>query len=128
MTPNFTREELACRCGCGLARFHPGALDQLQLLRTAFGRPMSVSSACRCAKHNATVSKLAPLKSLHIGDLEVRPGQQGALAFDVVVDGEAKGALFALAWRQGWSIGWNKAFLHLDRRVDLGMPQTTFEY
>jgi hypothetical protein len=128
MTPHFGRDELQCRCGCGLARFHPGALDQLELLRTAYGRPMKLTSACRCSGHNARVSILAPLRSLHIGDRETRPGQQGAMAFDVAVTGEDKGDLFAVAWRHGWSIGWNRAFLHLDRRTDIGMEQTTFEY
>jgi len=128
MTPHFGLDELGCRCGCGLARFQPGALDQLELLRVAYGKPMRVTSACRCSTYNARVSVMAPLRSLHIGDRETRPGHQGAMAFDIAVAGEDKGALFALAWRQGWSIGWNKQFLHLDRRADIGILRTTFEY
>jgi hypothetical protein len=50
------------------------------------------------------------------------------MAIDIAVRGIDKGDLFSAAWRGGWSIGWNKGFLHLDRRVDIGMPQTTFEY
>ena len=128
MTPHFSASELQCQCGCGLAQFQRGFLDHLELLRRAYGRPMKLSSACRCAKHNAKVSSQAPLRSLHIGDKETRPGHSGTLAVDVVVFGMDKGDLAAVAWRQGWSIGWNKNFLHLDRRVDIGMPQTTFEY
>jgi hypothetical protein len=128
MTPHFGRDELECRCGCGLAQFHPGFLDQLELLRARYGRPMKITSACRCAEHNAKVSLLAPLRSLHIGDKETRPGQAGTLAVDVAIAGMDKGDLFSVAWRQGWSIGWNRTFIHLDRRVDIGMPQTTFEY
>ena len=128
MTPHFQRPELECRCECGLATFQPGFLDQLELLRRAYGRPMRITSACRCAAHNAKVSPQAPLRSLHIGDRETRPGHRGALAVDVAIGGMDKGDLFAAAWRLGWSVGWNKAFLHLDRRVDIGMPQITFEY
>lgn len=128
MTPHFSAEELRCRCGCGLARFHPGFLDHLERLRLAYGRPMALSSACRCAAHNARESPQAPLRSLHIGDKEVRPGQRGAAAVDVLVTGADKGDLCAAAWRLGWSVGWNRSFLHLDRRVELGMPQTVFEY
>ncbi len=128
MTPHFSKAELQCKCGCGLAQFQTGFLDQLELLRTVFGRPMRLTSACRCADHNAKVSPLAPLRSLHIGDRETRPGHNGTLAVDVAVTGEGKGDLFALAWRHGWSVGWNRAFLHLDRRGDIGMPQVTFEY
>ena len=128
MTPHFTRAELVCRCGCGLAQFQPGFLDHLELLRVSYGRQMPISSACRCAAHNARVSPQAPLRSLHIGDKPTRPGHTGAMAVDVTLGGEDKGDLFGIAWRHGWSVGWNKGFLHLDRRVDIGLPQTTFEY
>jgi hypothetical protein len=128
VTPHFTRPELECRCGCGLAQFQPGFLDHLELLRRSYGRPMRLTSACRCAAHNAKASPQAPQRSLHIGDRETRPGHNGTLAVDVAVAGMDKGDLFAVAWRLGWSIGWNKTFLHLDRRVDIGMPQVTFEY
>jgi len=129
VTEYFTKRELECKCGCGLAQFHPGFLEKLDLLRAEFGRPMNPSSACRCSRHNARVSPLAPRTSLHIGDVAVRPNQKGAAAIDIrCPDGEYKGKLFALAWKSGWSIGWNRTFLHLDRRIDLGMPQTTFEY
>jgi hypothetical protein len=128
MTPHFTKDELQCKCGCTLAQFQPGFLDELELLRTVFGRPMRITSACRCSDHNARVSPQAPLRSLHIGNRETRPGHKGTLAVDVAVFGEDKGDLFAVAWRRGWSVGWNKNFLHLDRRVDIGMTQVTFEY
>ena len=128
MTPHFTAAELRCKCGCGLAQFQPGFLDHLEALRRAYGRAMTISSACRCAAHNARVSPQAPLRSLHIGDKETRPGHLGTLAVDVAITGMDKADLFAAAWRLGWSIGWNHAFLHIDRRVDIGMPQTTFEY
>jgi len=128
MTPHFSKAELQCKCGCGLAQFQPGFLDHLEALRLAYGRPMTISSACRCAAHNARVSPLAPLRSLHIGDRETRPGHLGAAAVDVLITNSDKGDLFAIAWRNGWSVGWNRNFLHLDRRVNIGMPQVTFEY
>jgi len=128
MTPYFSKAELQCKCGCGLAQFQFGFLEHLSALRRAYGRPMRVTSACRCAAHNARVSPLAPLRSLHIGDRETRPGHSGALAIDISASGIDKGDLFAAAWRGGWSVGWNKGFLHLDRRVDIALPQTTFEY
>ncbi|CAB4139922.1 Peptidase M15A, C-terminal [uncultured Caudovirales phage] len=128
MTPHFSAAELRCKCGCGLVQFQAGFLDHLELLRRTYGRYMRVTSACRCADHNAKVSPQAPLRSLHIGNRETRPGHNGTLAIDVAVTGDDKGNLFAVAWKQGWSVGWNKNFLHLDRRVDIGMPQVTFEY
>jgi len=127
----FTRLELTCRCGCGLMSYQGGFLDKLHDLRQEFGKPMVPTSACRCARHNATVSKLAPRNSLHIGDFSTRPGHSGCMAIDIATpDGTYRGELFRLAWARQWSIGWNakQGFLHLDRRVDLGMPQTTFDY
>jgi hypothetical protein len=45
-------------------------------------------------------------------------------------DGSYRGNLVATAWRLGWSVGWNKRFVHLDRRDFLLDPkkQTTFDY
>jgi hypothetical protein len=129
MSEYFTSKELECKCGCKLLKFPSGWLEKLDLLRAEFDQPMTPTSACRCLKHNMKVSSLAPRTSLHIGDFETRPGHKGCLAIDIACPNAVyKGKLFALAWKHGWSIGWNKAFLHLDRRIDIGMPQTTFEY
>lgn len=124
--PHFTPAELRCR-GSGLLRFHPGFLEALHDLRLTFGRPMRVNSACRSSAHNKAVG--GHPRSLHIGDEPQHPGQQGAMAIDIAAtDGAYRGALFGLAWDRGWSIGWGRGFLHLDRRVDIGLPQTTFDY
>ena len=129
MILHFSSRELACRCGCGLERFHPGFLSALELLRIALNRPMQLTSACRCSAHNAAVKGHA--RSLHVGDAALHPDMEGALAVDVATpDGWERGHLFVKAWNLGWSIGWNakKGFLHLDRRDYLDMPQTTFDY
>jgi hypothetical protein len=58
-------------------------------------------------------------------------GLTGCAAVDIETpDGAYRGQLFKLAWERGWSIGWNaaKQFLHLDRRVDVDLPQTSFDY
>lgn len=128
--PLFTRAELGCR-HCGLVEFHPFFLEHLHSLREAFGKSMKVSSACRCRVHNLAV-KGHP-RSLHVGDHPQYPNQLGALAVDVdfdLDDGAYRGELFSVAWRLGWSIGWNgpKTFLHLDRRDFIGLAQTTFDY
>lgn len=125
MTPHFTQAELACR-HCGLARFHPGFLDDLSRLREEYARPMRLTSACRCAEHNRAVG--GHPRSLHVGDAP-HHGANGALAVDVATaDGAYRGALFALAWGLGWSIGWGRGFLHLDRRGLVGLPQQSFDY
>lgn len=129
MTPNFSLAELRCKCGCGAHRFHPGFLGALQALRDALGRPMTVTSAARCQRHNAAVG--GAIGSYHICDVALGRGQQGALAVDIATpDGTYRGELFALAWASGWTVGWNarRGFLHLDRRDMVDAAQTSFDY
>ena len=133
LSVNFSRAEMACRgttCGCGgLARFHSGFMARLQMLRTEFGKSMTVNSGCRCNTHNSNVG--GHPKSLHVGNVDHHPGQTGCLAADIATpDGAYRGELFALAWRHGFSIGWNakKGFLHLDRRDFVGLSQNSFDY
>jgi hypothetical protein len=126
---NFKDEELRCKCGCGLLKLNRGFRDALEDLRNEFKRPMVLTSAVRCSEHNEAVG--GHVKSLHVGDVAMHPGQTGALAVDVATpDGVYRGQLFSLAWKHGFSIGWNakRRFLHLDRRVDVGLPQTSFDY
>ena len=128
MTPHFTRLELACT-HCGEAKFHPGFLDALEALRVELGMKMKVSGPARCKAHNAAVG--GHPKSLHIFDEPQHPGQEGTLGLDVAAaDGAYRGKLFSLAWKHGFSIGWNakKKFLHIDRRDLIGLPQTSFDY
>ncbi len=128
LTQHFSEAELACK-HCGRVQFHPGFLDELEILRVALDQPMQINSGCRCAVHNAAVD--GHPNSLHVLDREQHPGMRGTLAVDVhTPDGAYRGRLFALAWGRGWSIGWNakKSFLHLDRRIMVGLAQTTFDY
>lgn len=123
----FTDTELRCRCGCGLLKLHRGFREALVALREEFGRKMILTSACRCRAHNDAVGGHS--RSLHIGDEPQHPGQTGALAVDVrTPDGAYRGELFALAWKHGFSVGWGGGFLHLDRRLDVDLPQTSFSY
>lgn len=133
----FSAYELQCKCGCGLFRLHPSFDIELDILREQFGRPLVIRSACRCKKHNDTPAADGGagghVRSLHVADLSAHAdkGQAGCLAVDVSTpDGTQRGYLFSVAWKLGWSIGWNSdhEFLHLDRRVMIGMPQTTFDY
>ena len=129
MTSHFARKELQCKCGCGLANFHPGFLDKLEELRVELDEPMSLTSACRCTTHNIKVG--GHERSLHIGDNPQHSGQGGTLAIDVATPNAAyRGRLVAIAWILGWSIGWGgkKGFVHLDRRDMVGLSQTTFDY
>ena len=52
--PNFSPAEIACR-GTGKLVINEDALDRLQALRAALGRPMIVNSGYRSAEHNKRV-------------------------------------------------------------------------
>ena len=53
--PNFTRDEFACKCGCGFDEIDPLLVSTLQRLRDEVQRPVVVNSGCRCRSHNAAV-------------------------------------------------------------------------
>jgi len=127
---NFLPDEMRCK-GSGMLIVSDQFMNALQTLREEFSRPMLLTSACRSADHNRNVVHGHP-KSLHVCDEPAhRSKDGGCLAVDVaVVDGSYRGNLVATAWRLGWSVGWNKRFVHLDRRDFLLNPkkQTTFDY
>lgn len=106
--PNFTRAELACRCGCEGFVEVPEFLDRLQALRTAYARPLAVTSGYRCPEHNARVS----------GTGRTGPHTTGR-AVDLAVRGAEAYKLLLLAFEHGFTgLGINQKgasrFLHLD--------------
>ena len=52
---NFSASELACSC-CGKNEMTQETVDALQALRESIGKPLRLSSAYRCPKHNSKVS------------------------------------------------------------------------
>lgn len=114
----FTEQELKCK-GSGKLILAPGFGEKLVDLRIAFGRPMVVNSCCRSKAHNAAV-KGNP-RSLHVCDEPYWP-TKGTCAIDIgTTDPIYRAQLTRLALEKGWSVGFNAAFLHLDRRVDFGL-------
>ena len=51
ITPNFSRAEMTCRCGCGLDLMDEQFMKMLQQLRNQLG-PLPITSGVRCEKHN----------------------------------------------------------------------------
>jgi len=107
ITKNFTKAELACRCGCGFLP-KPEASAKLQELRDRCGFPLKITSAARCESHNAKVGGAA--KSKHVE----------GIAFDIARPNSYQmGFLLAAAVELGFKgIGWHKSFVHLDLRPD----------
>ena len=51
----FTREEFACKCGCGFNTVDTELLKLLTAARAHFNKPITITSACRCEAHNERV-------------------------------------------------------------------------
>ena len=107
--PNFTREEFTCRCGCGRNEMRPEFLERLQALRSAYGKPMHITSGYRCPQHPVEAAK-------------VHPGMHSTgLAADIGISGGEAVALLRLALDAGFrGVGvqqkGNGRFLHVDLR------------
>ena len=53
--PNFSFDEMKCRCGCGRNEMGLEFMDLLQALRTECGFGLPVMSGYRCPEHNAAI-------------------------------------------------------------------------
>ena len=88
LSANFTRSELACRCGCGGIP-PPDFIEALQQLREAYGKPMPINSGYRCPEYNAKVSSTG------------RTGPHTKGAVDVGLTGKDALVLLRIALRTG---------------------------
>lgn len=108
-TEHFSYNELKCKCGCNRMAIPQPFLDKLEELRTAFNKPLTISSGYRCPKHNALVSSTG----------STGPHTEGAV--DIPVSGADAHKLLHLAMMIGFSgIGLKQKgplgsrFIHLD--------------
>ena len=107
---HFSHAELTCQCPCGQMEMDPDFMGRLEALRTAFGKPMRITSAYRCPSHNAQASSTG----------FTGPHTTG-LAVDVSVSGQDAHELLTLVLHHGFSgVGvsqrgpHNKRFIHID--------------
>ena len=122
----FAHQELACP-STGQVSLAPQFEKDLLELRITFDHPMTVTSCCRSASHNAAIG--GHPHSLHVYDRSHHP-TRGTAAIDIAWPDSAtqKTNLLRLALALGWSVGVARGFLHLDRRDIVGLPQTPFGY
>lgn len=57
---NFTRDEFACKCGCGTNEIKDSTIDYAQELRDECGFALPVTSGYRCPKHPIEARKTNP--------------------------------------------------------------------
>lgn len=64
VSENFSRWEFACKCGCGFAAVDVELLGVLEQVRQIFGK-VTITSGCRCAKHNKNEKGYPKSKHVH---------------------------------------------------------------
>jgi zinc D-Ala-D-Ala carboxypeptidase len=106
--PNFSESEFKCS-HCGKVAMRPEFLSKLQSLRTAFGKPMKVTSGYRCSDHPIENKKSVP------------GAHTSGCAADIAVQGSDAHELLRLAFSMGFTgIGVQQKgggrFIHLDTR------------
>lgn len=119
LSKNFTTDEFACKCGCGYDTPNPELIRMLQNARDLYGKPMHITSGCRCIKHNRNVGGAA--NSAHI---------QGMAADIATPTGTARYEIIYALMASGFNrigINFKKRFVHVD--VDYSKPSPTiFSY
>lgn len=112
-SPNFTKAELDCKCGCKTPpriAVELGKLARdLEVLRAKLGRPLGVLSGYRCPAHNKAVggARLSQHMTGKAADIKVPAGSQHAY-----VDAAKK----VPAFRSGGIGVYANGGVHVDRR------------
>ena len=111
--PNFTRDEFACKCGCGFDDIDPLLVSTLQRLRDEVQRPVVVNSGCRCKAHNASVngSKTSQHLKGKAADIKIE-GMTSQQIIDVIRRLYLDGELYV-----GYVYAINGASVHVDVRA-----------
>lgn len=104
--PNFSADEFNCS-HCGKNEMTHDFMEQLQALRSKYGKPMRITSGFRCAEHPIEAKKAQP------------GAHASGCACDVGVEGADAHRLLTIALQLGFSgIGVQQKgagrFIHLD--------------
>ena len=101
--PHFSASELMCPCcGFGADRMSPSMLQMAEEIRAENGgKPMIVSSAYRCAKHNAEVGGVANSHHLYGQAMDVHIN--GVPASTIVAQAKRRGSPDAYAMNANWA-------------------------
>lgn len=67
----FKDSEFTCKCGCGLNLQKDGIKRIADEIREHFGRPVTVTSGTRCAKHNKEVGGVSNSWHLHGNAMDI---------------------------------------------------------
>lgn len=104
----FQRKEFACKCGCGFDAVDVELLELITRIREHYNAPMTITSACRCEKHNKAV-----------GGASASQHKLGK-AVDFQIKGftpqQVQAELNTFLPKDKYGLGYGKTFTHLDIR------------
>ena len=119
LSKNFDSSEFACKCGCGYDTPDPELIRMLQTARDLYCKAMTISSGCRCIKHNRTVG--GATNSAHVTGKAVDILTPTGLDRYLIIK-----ALIAAGFER-IGINFKKKFIHAD--IDDSKPRPTiFSY
>ena len=107
VSPNFSRHEFSCKCGCGFQTVDVDLIVILETVRSKFKSPVTINSACRCHEHNEKIG--GSYGSKH---------KQG-IAVDIVVKGVNPKDVYKYLdgmYPASYGIGYYGSFTHFDVR------------
>lgn len=108
VTKNFHSRELECKDCCGGLVYDERAMELFQTLRTIMGVPFIVLSFYRCRfKNDITPGAAKDSRHLYGAAMDIKTeGWSGALKWKLLYE----------ATKLGLSVGWYRAYTHLDYR------------
>lgn len=108
ISPNFSRSEFACKCGCGQDTVDVELIVLLEKIRAHFNAPITIHSGNRCTKYNKSVG--GKPKSQHLL----------SRAADFTVKGVTPEEVYNYCdgWHTSGGLGKYKTFTHIDTRGD----------
>ena len=119
LTDHFTKEEFDCQCGCGNGDIviSERLVNELEVVRKAYGKPMRINSGIRCLSHNR-----------NIGSRDTSSHVKGLAADIGCSDMGTRLELVKRLLRDGefTRMGFHKDFIHVD--VDGDKPNGIFLY
>lgn len=108
ITKNFKRSEFQCKCGCADQKIDETLVNKLQIIRTLYDTPITVTSGYRCASHNAAVGGTANSKHTLGIAADVKAAKLNPVALGIIASSICKGV--GIYWYDG------AAFVHVDAR------------
>ena len=119
LSKNFDSSEFACKCGCGYDTPDTELIRMLQVARDLYGKPIVITSGCRCIKHNRNVGGAS--NSAHLDGKAVDIATPTGTARYLIIE-----SLMAAGFKR-IGINFKQRFAHAD--IDDSKPHPTiFSY